>query len=285
MVRLLMIVCLFFPAPASAAADEEPSAPTHEPVDFDEDEFEAGDSFRFRDQRWRMSLGYYQATLDTEFRVDGASRGTQVHMQRDLGVEPTDRTLMLLGIYRFDTRHSLHFGAHDYSRRGVVELTAHLQVGDDAYPVGTDAHSEFDTTIVFAAYRYNFINNEDQGLSVSLGLHVSDNDFRISSADGRIESDLDIDAPLPMLGVQWRYSLGAHWGVGLDFEYMDVELGDLRGRFQNYFITTAYRFSENWALGLAFHSFEMNVREDRPLLDVALDYRFKGPMVFVTAGF
>ena len=162
---------------------------------------------------FRIQAGWFLMSADSKLRVDGATTGTEVSMNNDLGVPKRDDTYHLNAEWRFAERHRLAISYFDMQRSGTLALTRDVTVANTFLPAGSSATTTSDTTIVPITYSYSFIKSRDSELAVTLGVHWTDMRLRVrgqSSTDKAKfdkEASAQADAPLPLLGLRYDYAL------------------------------------------------------------------------------
>ena len=68
-----------------------------------------------------ISLGGFLLSTDTELRVDGATRGTEIDTERDLGLEDSDR-FRLDAYWRMTPRQKIRLMYFDTSQEATKTL-------------------------------------------------------------------------------------------------------------------------------------------------------------------
>lgn len=92
---------------------------------------------------WYVNAGTYATDFSTDASVGaGATVGTTVRAEDELGVEPDQSVFRLEGLFRFNERHSIDFGYWSTSRNGVLKLKRNVEIEDVTFDLGASLDSE-----------------------------------------------------------------------------------------------------------------------------------------------
>ena len=150
-------------------------------------------------------------TFGGELRVDdGSVKGTEMDLQDDLGIDneyfPGVEATFGIGDHEITVSYSL------IDLSGSKHISDEIVFNGETYPAGTSVDSELTTSMIDFEYQYKFLNLENILAGFSLGLIARvkyfDGEFTLSSSD--VDSQEDIQVPIPMLG------LGAKIGILAD---------------------------------------------------------------------
>lgn len=245
------------------------------------------------DERFRLDLGGFFQTFDTTVSVGSSSGGLgsiiDLERELDLGNQTTFR---VDGSYRFGRHGSVQFGYRGWSRSVTRTLEREIDFGDVTFEVGAEVDFRQRVHVVDLYYRYSFINTGRFETGLMLGVTGMFNRISLEgsvtgsgggSEVSRQESKLTIPVPsggafvavtvLPRLFVEASVR-----GIP-SVTVSDYTLGDLDVR-----AGAAYYFTKNVGVGLRYQyvkfTFSRNVARE-----VELDYRYNGPMAFISAAF
>jgi outer membrane scaffolding protein for murein synthesis (MipA/OmpV family) len=95
----------------------------------------------------------------------------------------------------------------------------------------------------------------------------------------------DQTIPLPTLGLYASYALTPTWMLSGRVDYFDLQVGSYDGRLLDFDVNVAYHFTRNFALGLGYRYDSYKLEVTKSDFRGKFDYKFRGPQVFIHAGF
>ncbi|HNY50396.1 MAG TPA: hypothetical protein PLV50_00545 [Smithella sp.] len=175
-------------------------------------------------------------TFGGELRVDdGSIEGTEMDLQDDLGIDneffPGVEAAFSIGDHEITVSYSL------IDLSGSKHISDEIVFNGEAYPAGTNVDSELTTSMIDFEYQYKFLNLENILAGFSLGLIARvkyfDGEFTLSSS--AVESQEDIQVPIPMLGLGAKIGILADIlearakvvGIGYDSSYSYDAMADV----------------------------------------------------------
>jgi len=236
--------------------------------------------------RFSLSLGVFATDRDTDTRLDASfGDGTELDLEEDLGLDPTDNVFRLDGYVRLGERHRVDFSAFDLSRSSTTQVQRDIQWGDELYAVDTVVNSDFDLVIYKAAYTYSFMQGENGYLGASLGVYVADSSISLSEANlGQTEVG-DVTAPLPVIGLRGQRRLSDRWTLRASGEFFFVEFDDIDGSLVDLFVGVDYALIDQLSLGVGFNSVNLDVDSSQVNFQGAFGWRYDGAMAYLKATF
>jgi hypothetical protein len=236
--------------------------------------------------RWSLQLGAFVPNVDTTAHLNNSAgtRGTSVSFEEDLNL--TDRKSMpsILGSVRLGERWKIEAEYYSLRRTGDRPISRTINWGDNVYPVGTTVHSEMDSDIYRLSGGYSFIKDSQRELGVALGLHVTDFKTAISAAGVGANSN-DFLAPLPTVGVYGAYAFTPKWLFSGRIDYFTLNYDEYDGALVNFTVGIDYRFSRHFGAGLAFRHVDYEVTATKTRFNGGIEYKFNGPVFYVTTSF
>jgi hypothetical protein len=274
------IVPLGEEAPAAwqpAALDSLPPAPrAQEPVNLE--------PYPNLHKRFGLSLGgAAYGNFNTNLRVDSnVVVGASIDLEDTLGVDEDSFVARLDGFYSFNERHRVDFSVYDISRSGTRTLLNDIQVGDTTFPAGAGVETDFDTTILKLAYRYNFVTDYRTVIGASAGIHGMAIDAKLSAPGVSLSEEFEAIAPLPVLGLHGEYALSKRWKMLASVEMLQIDIGTARGFLSDQRLSIEHNAFENFGWGFGYNGFntDLKIEGDGPLT-AEFDYDFQGLMLYI----
>lgn len=236
--------------------------------------------------RWNFQLGAYVSKVDTTAYLNSSSgaRGTQLSFEDDLGFDDSKTMPAFLASMRLGQRWKLEFEYFSLSRDSSRPISKTINWGDQSYTVGTVVSSNFDSDIYRLSAGYSFVKNNQAELGASLGIHVTDFSLGLS-ATGVGAQRADTLAPLPTIGLYGAYALTPRWLLSGRLDYFSLSHGDYDGSLVNFSAGIDYRFTRNFGMGVAYRHIDYDLTVTRSRFNGGIEYKFNGPLVYITASF
>ena len=171
---------------------------------------------------------------------------------------------------------------NDRTAQHVLQRT--ITVGDNTYPMGTTVTTTVNTDILELAYEYAFWRGDDYEITGSAGLHTVTFRYDIDDVSDT-PAEADATGPLPVFGARgmWRY--GSAWYLEAQAQYFGLEFGGIKGRLDDYKASVTYMFGDHFGAGVGWNQFTMRITSTDADFDGVFQWRYGGPMVFLTAAF
>jgi hypothetical protein len=246
-------------------------------------------------QKFWVQLGAFRPSIDSTMQLTSSGTGlagTTLSLEDDLGL-PQRKSLgsLLLGA-RLADRWRLEFEHFSLKRTAsAFPLETTVIVDDTTYPVSTQIDTEFDSRVYRLAVGYSFHKAPASEAGVTFGLHTTKFDASVSGVislgGGAVvqrEGD-DATVPLPTIGLYGTYAFAPNWMVAGRVDYFSLKRGVYDGRLANLQANLIYRFTPQVGLGVGYRMDDYRLKETRDGAVTSIDYRFRGPQVFIEAGF
>ena len=236
--------------------------------------------------RWSLQVGIFVPDVKTTASLNGAGGrvNAKVDFEQDLDLKDRDTLPAILASVRLGHRWKIEAEYFALNRSASAPLSRTISWGDNTYTVGTTVSSTFDSDIYRLSAGYALLKSNEHELGVALGAFVTDFDASIS-APGIGTSAGDTLAPLPTIGLYGAYALSSKWLFSGRMDYFFINYDDYEGDLINVSAGIDYRFTRHFAAGLAYRyvDYDLNVSDSSYSGDI--EYRFNGPMFYITASF
>jgi hypothetical protein len=246
-----------------------------------------------QDSHW-VQLEYFRPNVNSSARLDASAtvRGTTLDMERDLGLAHSQGTPYFLLGTRLGQPWRLEFEYYQLRRSGARSLNRDVQWGDATFPLATTIDAHFNTTIYRLTGGWSFIRTNQAELGAALGLHVTDFDLGLAgqvagaaTAASFQQVRRDQLVPLPTIGAYGSYQVAPQWTVQGRVDYLSLNYQNYDGKLVNSLAAVDWRFSRNFSVGAGYRYVKYTLGLSKPDFDGEADYRFKGPIVYIAAGF
>jgi hypothetical protein len=238
-------------------------------------------------EKYNVSIGYFLPAIDTELRADSATlgRGTVINLEDDLGLEEDQNTGIINATMRLGQRHRLGLGYFRLNRSATGLINRTIQFEDQVFAVNTLVSTTFNNDIIFFNYMYSIFQKKNAELALALGFHYMNTDTTLSASGGSISSSTDAAAPLPVIGVEYKYAVSPKLHLGLLAQWFEADAGDYDGSIRNLNASIEYFVQKNVSLGLGYNNFNVNVDVSGDNFNGALDWTYKGIQAFTSIRF
>jgi hypothetical protein len=244
---------------------------------------------------WWGELEFYYPTINSTARLDFPQTerpGTETHLEDDLGLSDRDGTPYLLLGTRLGQNWRIEFEYYLLERRGDRAISREIHWGDIDFPVSAQIHSVFDTNVYRLVGGYSFYRTPMAEAGASLGLHVTQFKIGLSgvgngpNGEQTFQSETkNVLVPLPTLGLYGTYKFNDAWMMRGRFDFLSLTIDQYNGQLVNSMFAVDWRFTPNWGAGLGYRYVSYNLKSTTDKFHGEVKYDFKGPTIFVEAGF
>jgi len=239
-------------------------------------------------ETFSFSFGGFIADVSSDVRIglEGTGAGVDINLEEALGLNASSTVLRLGATYRFgkSRRHQAEFSWFSMNRDASKRLGRDIVVDNVTYPVGTDVNSFLDFQIWKAAYNYSFLQDDRVNLAAGIGVFVMPIKFGVNAA-GIGDTQEDITAPLPVIGLRADFALTKKWFLRATTDLFYLKIGDFKGAIWDSSTAVEYKPWKNFGLGLAVNGFKVEVEangSDYPNVDFVgnINFNYTGLMLY-----
>ncbi len=212
-----------------------------------------------------ITFGAFVADRESTTRLDPASgRGTDVDLERDLGLESRTTAARVGGYVWLKPRQRFDFSLFDLSRDASRRVEKTILFGDEVFEIDAVVDSEASLRILKADYTFAPVSGERAYLGVNAGLYTASMKFSLSQATlGNFESE-DLTAPLPVAGLRMEYAITPRLSLNGAAQWFRVDVAELSGRLSDVHLAADYALGRRLAVGLAYNDVSANVTAEEP---------------------
>jgi hypothetical protein len=257
--------------------------------------FAESDMIGIGEDKFSFAAGTFLPAFNTKVRVEGdnVGPGDDVDLENDLGIDRNDTSIYLGASWRFSPKHRILGSFFQSSRQSEVVANKDIQIGDEIYPAGATLKTKLSFNVVPVTYAYSLMQSERSELAVTGGLHWNSIKLKVEGSASAGNKDVDteieakVDAPMPLLGLDYVYAFTPRWTGGARGEvfWFDYSGGpiDVGGTIVNLRLSTDYWITRNIGLGAAVNYFELDVDVDSDKWKGTLNYGYFGPQIYLQA--
>jgi len=245
--------------------------------------------------RFRVSFGAFFVAHQTFANYSTADRpavpGIDIEGDTRLPKDTTD--FRIQGHFKLGRRHTLFGAWYAMNRSAVTTLEGEIEWDDEVFPINAEIASRWNTRVFKFEYRFAVIKRERVDVGLSLGLFALrvESGVGLGSDLGAVETDVEENAPLPMLGggVEWTFAKG--WTLRGEVQYLGLALEEtLDGKWGELRAGIEWQPHPNFGLGGGYNFADIDIKlqlEDDLGIQKRLEYRhkFQGPTLYALLTF
>jgi hypothetical protein len=242
--------------------------------------------------RFSATAGGYAGNFSTDVRIDpeeGGTSGTELNVERDLGLESSKTLTRLTAQWLLASRVELAGSYVAASRRGFERIDREFRFQDNVYPVQADVATAFDTKYYDATLTVWAHKTDRAGIGLTLGAAMLSIDASVAAtAQGQsatLTNQASTDVPVALGGAQVRYAFTPHLiGEASAGILPRVTIDQYSGRATNASVRLEYRFTRGIGVGAAYNYFKLDGSVTDPDLTGRLALQVDGVEAFVRLG-
>jgi hypothetical protein len=230
-------------------------------------------------ERVQFHLGGVAAIIDTEAGLGPSGGGINavIVFEDAFDIPIRDESFRFDGTWRMTGRHRLDFGYLNIDRVGARFSDEEYEWGDYIFAQGAYIEAGIRSRFTYAAYRYDFMQQDIVRVSGSFGVSYMDLGASLAAnadvydvndpppggtpVSGRISEEGDVQLPVPLLGLQVDIAL--HKRVTLQFysRVLFINGFGIRGGVSDANINVTWFANEHFGIGGGFQRYSINVSE------------------------
>jgi hypothetical protein len=242
-------------------------------------------------ERFKLTAGFFAPVNNTNIKVDGTNGkiGTDIDFESDLGFNKNSSTFLGDFQYRLSRRSRFDFSYYRLDRSASKTIDRDINFNGNTYNLGAQIDAYFNSNIYRLSYGYAILSKPTYEAGLLIGAHVVKFglgiDATANNVSGSAATNVGLTAPLPDFGLWGGWTMGPHWAVNAEADYLDITINSISGRIIAYNAALTYRpiRSLSFAAGYTGLNFKLNV--DKEKLDGQLKWGYNGPSVTATFAF
>lgn len=238
-----------------------------------------------------VSAGIFVPISDTELEVgsEDGSFGTTIDLEDDLGFEQTTFSFVGNLQWRASRRSRFDLNYFQINRKSTYTLAKDIEFKDTTFPVNSTVKATSNSAIVQFSYGYALFLNPRFEAGVAIGAHIvgSKVGMGISNSGGSTnkETDYDLTAPLPDIGIWGGYGIAEHWWLSGAINYLSLTVGDVEGRILSYNAGFNFDISKNFSASLIYTGLNFKVDVIKDHYKGYFKWGYNGPALTVNYTF
>ena len=238
--------------------------------------------------KYFVMVGGFWPDVNTTLRVDGNGGriGTTVDLESDLGLADRDALFTAGAGMHIGDRHYLDLLYFNLARDANHPIDVDIDFGDQDYAAQLNLNTFFDTEVIRLSYGYALISNDRHRLLAQFGAHFTKVSvgMRLSS-DREVSAEASSDVPLPVLGLDYSYSMTPRLRLDLRAQMFRLEFDDTDGALDNLTASVAYAFAPQVTAFAGYNYYSMNVDTADDHWNGSFDFSYQGPWIGFAVGF
>jgi hypothetical protein len=237
----------------------------------------------------------YRPDVSTEISAASVAHpavATTIDLESDLDLADRETVPAVYAGWRINRHFQIAAEYYSLDRAGAATLAHDITFADVTYPAAATIASKFNTDIYRLTIGYVFMRRKTFEFGGALGFHVTDFDVSLSGQGsiGGATAATEIRrktvlAPLPTLGLFGTFEPVRRLTLGGRVDYLQLKLGDYKGRLINTQATISYRVIKHVGIGLMYRYVDYHLDVSKPNWLGDVGYKFHGPAAFLEIGF
>jgi hypothetical protein len=240
-------------------------------------------------------LSYFYPTISSTARLDLTATnrpGSVISLEDELDLDDRKSTPYVQLGMRLGDRWRLEFEYYDLKRSSTKTITRTIDWGDTTFPVGVTLDTTFDTAIYRFTGGYSFVRDQTTEAGVGFGLHITDFTTALAGTGNGPNGTLtfhnekrDVTVPLPTGGLYGTYRFADQLSLRGRVDLLSFKYDEYDGRLINWLIAFDWRFAKNWGAGIGYRYVDYKLEAESSDFRGEINYKFKGPTIFLNAAF
>ncbi len=251
------------------------NADLFEPREYDDDR---------QQQTIEIRLGAFNSTIDTEVIRDASAGqpGDEIDLEDFLGIADRETIFQLDALFRIGYYHRLELGYFELQRRSPTTLERDVNFGDQTFLAGTEVETSMQTEVLRLAYSYSIMRDQQKELGVTAGLSYSRFETALRAEATQQAEQLEVEVPLPTLGVFGSVALGSKWRLGADIQVFALDFDRYDGFMSYLSLGLDRKFGDVISLGLGYTFYGLRLEAKDEDLRGTFRMRHYGPKLYLS---
>jgi hypothetical protein len=206
-----------------------------------------------------LRVGGLSSRIDSSVRLDGNRGGTGIDLEGDTGLDGNRTTYFLGGTLRVAPKHRFDFLYDENSRSGSRSTQREYVIDDIVIPAGTTLSAGNKTRIGYLGYRYSFLKNPTGEVAAGVGMYGGNFQYKFQSGGAGINIDESTTLPLPVLSLSGDWYLTERMFLRAGVNGLKLTVNDVDGSVLVANVGGEYQITNNFGIGLSFEYFDIEV--------------------------
>lgn len=238
------------------------------------------------DETLSLRVGAVSQNFDTTARVDGSAiGGTNINLERDVGLAGDKTTYILQGAWRVAPKHRIDALYSDVTRSSSRTTDRTVIIGNVTLPSGSVLSAEQKTAIGYAGYRYSLMKSQGAEIAAGVGAYGGNIKARFSANNPVLNADQSTTVPLPVLVFSADAYLSERMTLNGTLRGLKLKVNDVEGQVYSLGAAFEYLITNNVGVGLGFERFNISVDARKTNLNGRLEIDSTAGRLYLTARF
>jgi hypothetical protein len=248
------------------------------------------DSVYTSPEQFGIWAGWFLPNFQSQAQVNSqmVGLGPIVNLERAFKLPDSENLLRIESYFRINNNHSVYAGFYTSSREGLSKVTNNIQFGNLIIPIGAEAYSKNDISLLKVGYRYSLVNSEEIESGFGLGFSIL---FYYLFVENKLLSrenteEVDVALPIPIINFFSEYHIWNKFDLTLYIDMFGVNFDIYDGVLLDFALNAKYKITDQFAVGIGYNIYKIDVRVENPKgFDGKIDYLHKGFAIFASAVF
>jgi hypothetical protein len=277
--RIFLTLAAVLLAAQALAADRDPYSGAPLPPAKHEPASPITDHFYIR-------AAYYGPKFNTNFRVDPSSAppgttGTPVNAENDLGLDHRQNKGRVDFMFRLRERNKVRVDYYEANRSGSQVLANDVVFGNQTFPAGQTAVTNFDLQQFDITYTYSFIRNSRFEAGTGLAAYFLQVDVIGQVPAQNLRQEVSAATPFPALPLDLAWRISSRWAATARAAFLKVNHHNLSGRYWDSGADLQYRWVPNFVIGAGYASIRTDLTRVGGSFPGEVNMTISGPQLFV----
>jgi hypothetical protein len=214
---------------------------------------------------------------------------SSVDFARTLGGDDSLNVFRADAEWRIADRHRVQAAYYDIDMSASTTLSADLDWGDEVYPVNAKVLSGLRNTTYKLSYAYSIYRTPRQEIAGQIGAHVTRFEANISLPDRGRKEGASVTAPIPVIGLEWRFTVSEALFSQVSYQYFSVSLQEDKysGSLSDFLAVMNLRLGRSWYIGGGYNHYvlDADLKSSTTAVKLAVKHEYDGFIVHVGASF
>ena len=237
-----------------------------------------------------IRAAFYSPKFSTDFRVDpsnapAGTAGTPVNAENDLGLTHRKNQGRVDFMFRLRERNKVRVDYYQAYRSGSQVLANDIVFGNETFPAGQTATSEFDFQQFAITYTYSFIHTSRFEVGSGLAAYFLQLDVIGQVPAQALRQEVTAASPIPALPLDLAWVVSSRWAATAQAAYLRINHHNRGGWYQDTHADIQYRWVNNFTVGAGYASIRADVHSTGSNFPGVVNLTIKGPQLFVRFSF
>lgn len=243
------------------------------------------------DSTYWANLGIFFAARDFDASAQGGADGDDREIDFESAVGVKDEPELFVGEFgwQFGEKWGLAVQYFRSQRSGRATLEDSVEWQGVTYDIGVDIRAETEIGITRFVMSRQFRDKGPHSLQLAAGFHYLDLGASIAgeasineTETGFRKASASASAPVPNLGVWYRYSASPKWLLYARLDWLSAKVDDIGGQIWNVAAGANYSLNDHLGVGLTYQFFQLDGSVTETRWRGNLKTSFSGPNLYIS---